>query len=448
MSVPTPARRVAYETLRRVFEEDAWADRSLRAAAVRLGLEGRERAQAQALAYGAVQRRGTSDHFIALLSGRSVKRIDPALRAALRLGLYELLYGSGDADHAAVDQAVALAKGRGGRRRGAGLVNAVLRRAAREREGLLAGLGDADPARAAIAHSVPVWLAELWWEELGADGARSMLAAVNAPPERALRANGLRGDRAAALRALTDAGVEAGAPDPGRPPAPRESIVVTGGRRGSVEELVAAGLLVPQSRASALVAEVLAPRPGERILDLCAGPGIKSGQIAAALGGEGAGLVAVERDPGRARELREMLDRLGAGAATVEEGDAAAPRAPGSFDAVLVDPPCSGLGTLASRPDARWRRRPEQIEVMAANAARILARGLEAAGAGGRVVYSTCTISRRENEAVVSGSGASFRDLGAEPGLGALAASTDRRLVQTRNDRDGTDGFFVAALGS
>ena len=186
MSRPTPARRAAYETLRRVFEDGAWADRALRSAASRLGVDGRERAQAQALAYGAVQRRGTSDHFAALLAERRIERIDPPLRAALRLGLFELLWSEG-ADHAAVDQAVSLAKGPGGRRRGAGLVNAVLRRAARERDELLAGLGDDDPASAALMHSVPGWLADLWWEELGARDARSLLAAINTPAERAFR---------------------------------------------------------------------------------------------------------------------------------------------------------------------------------------------------------------------------------------------------------------------
>ncbi|MFN8114350.1 MAG: RsmB/NOP family class I SAM-dependent RNA methyltransferase [Solirubrobacterales bacterium] len=452
MSGPTPARRAAFETLRRVFEEDAWADRALRTAAERLGLEGRERAQAQALAYGAVQRRGTTDHFIAALTGRRVEKIDLPLLAALRLGLFELLFATGTADHAAVDQAVALAKGRGGHRHGAGLVNAVLRRAARERDELLAGLGDADPEAAAVAHSVPLWLVELWWRELGPESARSMLAAINEPPELALRANRLRGDRNAALAALAEAGVEAVAADSAdstdaaRPPAPADSIVVTGGERGRVEGLIADGLVVPQSRASALVAEILAPVPGERVLDLCAGPGIKSGQIAAALGAEGAGLVAVERDPGRAAELREMLDRIGAGAAVVQPGDATGPPPAGPFDAVLVDPPCSGLGTLASRPDARWRRRPGDIETMAATAARILERAIEAAGPGGRVVYSTCTNSRRENEEVAGATSARLRSLGEEPALEPLAAPSDPRFLQTRNDRDRTDGFFVAAL--
>jgi len=446
VSAPTPARRAAYETLRRVFEEDAWADRSLRAAADRLGLAGRERAQAQALAYGAVQRRGTSDHFIAALAGRPPERIDPPLLAALRLGLFELLHGAPGAEHAAVDQAVSLAKGRGGRRHGAGLVNAVLRRAARERVALLASLDDGDPEGAAIAHSVPSWIAELWWEELGAAGARSLLAAINEPPELALRANGLRGDRETALAELARAGITARPADPARPPAPHGSILVTGGERGRLEGLIAAGAVVAQSRASALVVELLAPEPGERVLDLCAAPGIKAGQIAAGLGG-GDGLVAVERDPGRARELRALLDRLGAGAALVEQGDATERRRAGSFDAVLVDPPCSGLGTLASRPDARWRRRPEQIAELAALAERILERALAAAAGGGRVLYSTCTISRRENEAVVAiAAGAQALGLDGDPDLAPLASPHDRRFLQTRNDRDRTDGFFIAAL--
>jgi 16S rRNA (cytosine967-C5)-methyltransferase len=446
LSAVTPARRAAFETLRRVFEDGAWADRALRSAAERAGLEGRERAQAQALAYGAVQRRGTSDHLIAALSGRSIRKLDPPLVAALRLGMFELLFADGHADHAAVDQAVRLAKGPGGRRRGAGLVNAVLRRAGRERDELLESLGDAEPAAAAVAHSVPPWLAELWWEELGAETARALLAAINLAPERAYRANLLRSSREEVLAELAAAGVEAHAAPADRAPAPAESLIVTGGEWGRVEELVAGGRLVPQSRGSALVAEILAPRPGERVLDLCAGPGIKATQIATALGG-GSGLVCVERDPGRASELRELLGRCGAGEAEVIVADAAEAPVEGGFDAVLVDPPCSGLGTLASRPDARWRRSPAGIDEMAATAKRILRRGLAALGPGGRLVYSTCTISRRENEEVVAAADApQLDDLGAAAGLEELRSTHDPRFLQTRADRDRTDGFFIARI--
>lgn len=438
MSAPTPARRAAYETLRRVFEDGAWADRALRSAVSRPGLGGRERAQAQALAYGAVQRRGSSDHFVEQLAGRRPDRIDPPLLAALRLGLYELLWAR-SAEHAAVDQAVALAKGPGGRRRGAGLVNAVLRRAARERGKLLAALSDDDPAAAALKHSVPAWLAELWWQELGPEGARSLLAAINEPPERAFRA--ADGDAAALLgRAPLNGRVAADGPAP----APGGIVVIEDGDWVWIEAAIGRGEIVPQSRSSAMVVELLAPRPGERVLDLCAGPGIKASQIAAALGASGAGLTAVERDPGRASELGELLERTGAGAADVINADATDPVPGEGFDAVLVDPPCTGLGTLASRPDARWRRSPADIVAMAASAAAILARALEAVRPGGRVIYSTCTISRAENEAVALAAGAGIEDLGAR--FGALASPHDRRFLQTRPDRDRSDGFFVASL--
>lgn len=443
MSAPTPARLAAFEVLRRVFEDGAWADRALRSSANRHGLAGRERAQAQALAYGAVQRRGSTDHFIGMLAGRPPAKLDPPLLAALRLGLFELLFADG-ADHAAVDQAVELAKGPSGRRRGAGLVNAVLRRAIRERDELLGALDDSEAESAAVAHSVPPWLAWLWWDELGPETARALLGAINSPPERAYRVNRLHGEREDLLAELSAAGVELHAAVPSALPAPRDCVIVDGGEWEGVEAAVATGVLVPQSRASGAVIELLAPRPGERILDLCAGPGIKTTQIAAALGDSGAGLVAVERDEGRASELEELCGRVGAGSVRVLRADAAEPPPGSGFDAVLVDPPCSGLGTLTTRPDARWRRSPETIEATAQLAGRILARALEATRPGGRVVYSTCTISRRENEDVVGAAGIAPIDLGAAtPGL---ASPHDSHFLQTRPDRDRTDGFFLAEL--
>lgn len=443
MSAPTAARLAAFETVRRVFEEGAWADRAFRSAAERHRLVGRERAQGQSLAYGSVQRRGSSDHLIEQLAGRPVAKLDPPLLAALRLGVYELLFASGTADHAAVDQAVELAKGRGGRRRGIGLVNAVLRRVVRERTRLLAGLDDSTPAGAAIAHSVPLWLAQLWWGQLGGERARSLLATVNLPAERAYRVNALRADRDTALERLRAEGVEAREAPPHRPPAPAVSLLVDGGDQEQVAAALEQGLIVPQARSSAAVVELLAPQPGERILDLCAGPGIKTTQIAAALAGRGQ-LVSVERDPGRASELRELCTRLGAERVRVELGDAAGPPPAFGFDAVLVDPPCSGLGTLASRPDLRWRRDPAQIEPLAELQARILARAHEAVRAGGRIIYSTCTISAAENQAVAASAAGSTDDLAAlEP---ELALAGDRRFLQTLPDRDGTDGFFVACF--
>jgi 16S rRNA (cytosine967-C5)-methyltransferase len=445
-----PARRAAYEVLRRVFEHGAWADRALPAAVRRNGLDARDRALAQRLTYGAVQRRGTSDHLIELLADRDAAEIDSELVAALRLGLYELLFAGGTPDHAAVDQAVELAKNaRPASGRGAGLVNALLRRTIREREALLGGLGDATPAEAAIAHSHPEWLAEMWWRELGADIACSLMAADNEPAETALRVNTLRRAPEDVIGALRAGGVEAQRPEAAPPLVPPESVVVRGALAEAGTSLIEAGDVFPQARASAAVVSLLDPRPGERVLDLCAGPGIKTTQIAARMSDQGE-VVSVERDARRCEEIGELCRRVGAESVRPVCADASRDDAGGGYDRILVDPPCSDLGTLASRPDARWRKSPEQIRELADLQASILARGATALRPGGTLVYSTCTISVRENEEVVNRVrehadpslvadelGAQYRD---------YASPHDQAFLQTRPDRDGTDGFFIARL--
>jgi 16S rRNA (cytosine967-C5)-methyltransferase len=448
-STVTPARRVAFEVVRRSFEHGAWADRALRSAAARHGLEGRERAQAQRLAYGAVQRRGTSDHLIERLADRPASGLDAPALAALRLGLFELLFADATPDHAAVDQAVELAKGNAGARRqaAAGLVNAVLRRAAREREELLGSLVDATPQDAALAHSYPEWIAQMWWEELGPAEARALMAAMNEPAETALRVNTIRADPSSILSELRAAGDEVE-----RPNAPSlttsESLVVRGRLGALAHQRIAEGALVAQSRASQAVVALLDPQPGERVLDLCAAPGVKTTAIAARMRNEGE-IVAVELDPARARTLRELGERLGVTCVRVVEGDAASADLEGGYDRILVDPPCSDLGALASRPDARWRKSPELIERLARIQEAILARAAGALRPGGKLVYATCTISVRENEQRIAALCEHDRTVVADD-LGAarpeLASSHQSSFLQTRPDRDRTDGFFIARL--
>lgn len=450
----SPARRLAFETVRATFEQDAHTERAFRDRAERLAPSGRDRAQAQRLAYGAVQRGGTADAAIERLAERSVRLLDPPVLAALRLGLYELLFADGTPDHAAVGQAVELTKAAGAAH-AAGLVNAVLRRAARERKDLTVALleDDSTPEAAAVAHSAPSWLARLWWEELGAEGARSLLAACNERAELAATANALRGGREEALAKLAGAGVEA-APAEGPWPLAAPEQVVIAGRAGDVlGELVEAGELTPQSRGSAAVVEVLDPQPGEHVLDLCAGPGIKTGQIAARMGDRGE-TISVEIDPGRAAEVAAQARRLGLRSVSVVEVDAAqAPLAPG-FDRALVDAPCSALGTLASRPDARWRKSPRSIERLAELQGRVLRQAVAALRPGGVLVYSVCTISRREGEdqvtALLDASARgelpplSLEDLGSRSPR--LASPHDPRFLQLRPDRDRTTGFFICRL--
>lgn len=420
-----PARRAAYEVLRRVFEHGAWADRAFPAAAERHRLDPRERGQAQRLAYGAVQRRGTADHLIAQLADRPAERLDPPVLAALRLGLYELLFSEGTPAHAAVDQAVELAKGGGGkhRRAGASLVNAVLRRAAAA-ENLLDILEDETPEGAAARHSYPSWLARMWWSELGPYDARSLMAAMNEPAETALRVNTLKADPDALVERLRAGGEPVARGDPG-PLWPPEAIVVEGALSKTLRARIDAGELVPQSRGAQAVVATLDSQAGERVLDLCAAPGVKTTAIAAGMRDRGE-VVAVDRDPGRARQLGELCERLGAACVRVVVGDAAEVDLGDGYDRVLVDPPCSDLGTLASRPDARWRKSPELIERLATVQAAILPRALDALRPGGTLVYSVCTVSRREGPDQVN--------------------SMDSHATQLRPDRDRTDGFFIARM--
>ncbi|MGO9489284.1 MAG: 16S rRNA (cytosine(967)-C(5))-methyltransferase RsmB [Solirubrobacteraceae bacterium] len=443
-----PARACAHRVLRRVFEDGAYAEKALLAEVE--GLDPRDRALAMRLAYGAVQRAGTSDHLIAQLAGRPVDRLDPQVRASLRLGLYELLYLQGAPDYAVVADAVELAKAPG--RGGHGLVNAVMRRAAREGPGrLLGALGEESPQRAAVKHSHPEWIAALWWEELGAAEARALMARDNEPGELALRANTLVCDAASLAERLPV--------QTHRDPRIPEALVLEEPFDVQGSPLWQEGAFTAQSRAAMLVARSLAPRPGESVLDLCAAPGGKSTHLAALMEGDGR-LVAVEANARRAQALRLTATRMRAGIIEVEHGDARDPRGQGLFDRVLVDPPCSGLGTLQARADLRWRASPAAIEQMRADQFRILDCGALALRPGGVLVYSTCTISPLENECIIADFLASHPDFGlddlaaemphfamsppASGGVDVLPAEGSALL--TLPHRHDTAGFFIARL--
>jgi 16S rRNA (cytosine967-C5)-methyltransferase len=432
--MPSEARGVAFAVLRRTFEQGAFTDRAFQAAAA--DLPARERALAMRLAYGAVQRRATVDHLIERASGRPVAKLDPLARAALRLGAYELAFTS-DAPHAAVNDAVSLA----GPSRGKGLVNAVLRRIAREAAALLAELDDRTPQGAALLHSMPLWIVEEWWDDLGAGETRALLATVNEPAEHAVRANQLVGDAPALVE-----GLDVRALAPGDPP---EAVILLEPFDVHGSRLWREGRLMPQSRASMLPARALDPQPGERVLDMCAAPGAKTSQIAALMGNAGS-ITALERNPGRAQGLERTLLRMHVSIATVEVRDATMiGEAAGGYDRVLLDAPCSGLGTIRSRPDLRWRASRDRVQALAGEQARLLSAAARALTLGGTLVYSTCTVSRAENERQIQ----TFLDRHPQfesidltsrmPGWSAPRASP---WLLALPHVQGSDGFFVAAL--
>jgi 16S rRNA (cytosine967-C5)-methyltransferase len=390
--VASPARRVAHAVVVRVAEQEAFADRALHGEAA--GLEPRERALAKRLAFGTVQRRDTLDWVIE----RHVDRaLDPKVRAALQLGLYQLLFTE-VAPHAAVAESVELAKPSPG----AKLVNAVLRKVIRQGVTLP---DDTEPEGAAIAHSHPRWLVDLWWNWLGADETRALLKANNEPSELALRINPLAGVAAQPAGRRED-----------------DALIIDGPLDVMANELYRAGAITPQSRASQRVARVLDPQPGERVLDLCAAPGGKTTHLAALMGNRGE-VVAVEVRPQRAQALKATCERLHASCVTVHVGDAAKVTTAalgGAFDRVLVDAPCSGLGTLQSHPDLRWRATPKAIEDLRGQQQQILEAAHSVLAPGGRLVYSTCTLSPREE-------------------------LLDGTVQRTFPHRDHTDGFYICA---
>jgi 16S rRNA (cytosine967-C5)-methyltransferase len=439
--MPTPSRRCAYAVLRRVFEQGAYADLAFRSEAEREGLAGRDRAFAMRLAYGSVQMKGTLDHLLAGLVRRPLEKLDPPVLAALRLGLYELLYAGGTPDRAAVNESVELVKRDNPSAHA--FVNAVLRRAAREAPAMLAALDDDTPEGASLLRSHPLWIAERWWSELGAGEARALMERDNEPAESAVRANRLAIAAPQLVEVLAREGVEART-DRLAP----EAVVIAGPWDVHGSEPFERGLLMPQSRASMLVARALDPRPGERVLDLCAAPGAKSSHLAALMSNEGQ-VVAVEADARRAEATRANCTRLGATSVEVVVGDAAEVRYGVGYDRVLVDPPCSDLGTLQSRPDVRWRKTPEQVEELVTLQARILDAAAVAVRPGGRLVVSTCTIGAAENRRQVKGfleRHPSFRVCDLAERHPKLALVGDRAFVQTLPHRDGTDGFFIALL--
>jgi 16S rRNA (cytosine967-C5)-methyltransferase len=325
------------------------------------------------------------------------------VRAALRLGAYQLAFTEGIAQHAAVNETVELVR-RARLERAVAFTNAVMRRLTEQIRPLIDALPDGP-----LKLSYPDWIADVWTRDYDSDTALSLMRAQNEPPETVVRL--VRGD------------------PPGEPTDIPGAYRVERVDDRALEE----GRVWPQSRGSQLAGLVVGSREGERTLDLCAAPGGKATQLA----GE---VVAVEIHPGRARELQENVRRLGADNVTVVNADGRElPPELADFDRALVDAPCSGLGVLAQRPDLRWRAQPLpdlQQELLRAAADRVRP--------GGTVVYAVCTINADENEAIVDASGLEPDPLTDEWPQFAHPRRPEFLLTLPHVHR--TSGFFIARL--
>jgi 16S rRNA (cytosine967-C5)-methyltransferase len=439
--VVSPARRAAFEVLRRVEEEGAFAAPLLAGLPEEMSAE--DRALCHLLVLGVLRRQLWLDRLLEHFAGRASERLDAPVRRALRLGLYQLRLLTRVPARAAVNESVNLTHA-ARLRSAAPFVNAVLRRAAREPDYDPAAVIDDPLERIAVETSHPAWLVRCWASAFGQDEAESLARANNDSAPASFRVN----TRVAPEGWRAKGGAGASNVSASADLRPGVSAVLRADVSAMLRSLAGEGLIYLQDEASQLVAHVLGARAGERVLDVCAAPGSKTTHVAA-LAGDRALVVAGDLHEQRLRVVRESCERLGVRSVRTVALDAeeALPFAGETFERVLVDAPCTGTGTLRHNPEIRWRLTPASIGELASVQRRILAEAARVLKRGGRLVYSTCSVEREENEEVVAallGSRADFEQVEAAPAPASLLLPSG--AARTWPHRDDVDGFFVAAL--
>ena len=439
-------RRLAWKVLEAVAA-GAFADNALERELAKTNLAPLDRGLATELAYGAIRQRFLLDAWIDAHGRLKANRQPPRLRWLLHVGLYQLLFSSRVPASAAVNTSVQLAK-EAGFAQLAPVVNGLLRAVARAHnphgaeadtpqpllpwQGL--ALPDAAAASLALRHSLPPWLATQLLQWCRPEEAEAFGHSSNTPPALDLRINRRRSSRAEVLAAFGAAGLTARALDD------QEWGLCLAAASGDLRGLPGfkEGHWCVQDRTAQAIAPLLAPQPGERVLDACAAPGGKSTQLAELMDDQGE-IWAVDRSEARLKKVVANAERLGMVSLQVLAADAAdlleiRPQWRGYFDRILVDAPCSGLGTLARHADARWRIQPDTIAELASQQQRLLERLAPLLQPTGRLVYATCTVHPQENGDVV----AAF-----------LACQPSWQLIHQQQwwpSAQAGDGFYAAVL--
>lgn len=447
------SRRVAYDTIRAVHESDAYANLLLPTSIQRAGLDTADAALATELTYGTLRRQGTYDAVIAIAADRTIAEIDPAVLDALRLGVHQLL-STRVASHAAVNESVDLARAAGGRG-AAGFANAVLRRVSRDTPGdwmtRIAAGARSDDEQLGLLFSHPVWIVRAFRRALTAEGRadelEALLTADNAAPKVTM----------AALPGLADV------PDDARrtPFSPLGFRLGGGDPEGLIRS--SGGRIRVQDEGSQLAAlaltRALPVRAGERWLDLCAGPGGKTAVLAAEALAHGALLETNEISPARAGLVRRAIEGVPLEVPVSEQdGRVRAAEAPETYDRILVDAPCTGLGALRRRPEARWRKAPGDVPELTDLQRELLSAAVTALKPGGVVAYVTCSPHLAETAGVVAEVrrewGAALEEISArevltriadtDPGLAPQADGSGR--AQLWPHRHNTDAMSITLL--
>ncbi|MGV8079161.1 MAG: 16S rRNA (cytosine(967)-C(5))-methyltransferase RsmB [Syntrophales bacterium] len=439
-------RRAAVEILTRVDTTGAFAEPLLDEVLTGQAFDTpADRALLTQIVYGTLRMRGYLDWVIRSLCEKRSPAVSPPVRNILRTALFQIHFTDRIPDYAAVNEAVRLAKQVDART--VPFVNGLLRNAVRRRDAVPLPSGTKDPARRiSIVHSHPLWLVKQWIRRYGIEETADICRAGNEIPPLAVRVNAGRATRRGVREELAAEGIEAA----DAPWSPDGLLLPHTGR--SIRELACwkEGRITVQDEASQMVARLAAPRPGDRILDLCAGAGGKATHLAEITGDE-ATILAMDSSREKLGELERNAGRLGIRSIRTLAADATAD--PGedfheSFHRVLVDAPCSGLGTLRRNPEIKWRLGASDIPLLSDLQGRLLDRGARCVMPGGTLIYSTCTLLKQENEDVVAdflhrhGDFQQVREIDDVP----REMLDPQGFFRTFTHRHGTDGFFAAVL--
>ena len=430
------AREVALKCLLAEEKQGAWSDGFLRNSIRQAGLDRRDAGLCTRITYGVIQNRMLLDWQLGQYCSVSVEKLEPGVRNSLRMGIYQIMLMDRIPVHAAVNEAVELGRRYSRNPRSPGLINAVLR--AFERTG---EEGWKQPRELSIRYSHPDWLVKEFARTLPKEEVEALLAANNAQTLTQAQVNSLKTDEETLLRELEQSGV-AGHPHPWL-----EGCLELDDT-GDLESLSSfqQGLFYIQDAAAKMAVLAAGPRPGMRVLDACAAPGGKSFAAAAMMKDRGE-IVACDLHPHKMALIRKGAARLGISCLSEQVMDARSfeSKWEKAFDLVIADVPCSGLGVIRKKPEIRYRD-PEPLESLPAIQKDILSNLSRYVRQGGSLLYSTCTLLKRENEDAVEDFLSTHTEYSLEPFILPGPAGKTEGMVTLWPHRHGTDGFFIAKL--
>lgn len=395
---PASAREIALDIMVKVEQQGAYSNLLLNSSLQKATLSREDAGLVTELVYGSISRMNTLDYVLEGFVSKGIAKLQPWVRNLLRLSLYQIMYLDRIPSHAAVNEAVNIAKKK--YHQGiSGMVNGVLRSVLRAGDLPVLPEGLSQAQRISILYSHPLWLVERWITEYGADTAEAICASNNEPPAVSVRVNTTMISREALLNQMIEQGLQASASD-----VSPYGIVVKGGGNLALTSWYRDGYISVQDESSMLVAEAVAPEPGMRVLDCCAAPGGKTAHMGELMKDEGS-IYANDLHLHKAKLISDQAERLGLDCVSTGSADALELEHTlehQSFDRILLDAPCSGLGVIRRKPDLKWRKQPEDVASVASLQRELLQSVSKLLKPGGILVYSTCTTEQAENSEVVA----------------------------------------------